>query len=127
MFNTFKYIFALVGFGIVISAMIISWNRFTDKPRPDVLEDLNNFLRNTQFGINIAQVLGATDETAIEKIDIRKSADEIYNALRFQAEERAKNIIITQAVRQLYSQFNNLSGDQRSQIRDLICEPSEEN
>ncbi len=106
---------------VTVSGVAIAWPKFTSQPRPEPLSRVNDIVKNTPVGKNIANVLGISDNESVEQINIASVASSLTERIAQTVEDRTSRIVVTQAVRQLASQVDKLSSEDRKQIQDLIC------
>lgn len=121
-----RFVLTLFAAGVIVSGVAIAWPRLTSQPRPEPLTRVNDIVKNTPVGKNIANVLGISDNESVEPINIASVASSLSASLIKAAEDRAARIVVTQAVRQLASQFDGLPENDKKQIQEFICKSSTE-
>jgi len=119
MFTLIRFIAVLALSAAAVGVGSVAWPRFTDKPRPELLEKAYTITKNTPLGEKTAQVLGVTD--SIQPIDPAKFANTLVSSASSVVEKKVETIIATQAVLQLMRQINKLDPSQQEEIRSLIC------
>ena len=115
-----KFVITLLVIAVMLSAVAVGWPKLTSQPRPVALARVNDFVKDTSVGKNIALALGITDQS-IEPINVASVASSLAQGIAKAAAGRAQHIVVTQAVRQLASQFDALSKSDKEQIQGLIC------
>lgn len=118
-----RFIIGLIVAGATLSVASMIWPKFSASARPQPLEELHTIVANTPLGQRLEEVLGVTDEADVEQVNIASVASSLTQSALGTLEDRARFIIVSQAVRQLASQFNDLPQDQKQQVQDLICVP----
>ncbi len=108
---------------VTVSGVAIAWPKFTSQPRPDPLTRVNDIVKNTPVGKNIAKVLGISDDMSTEPINIASVASSLTERIAQTVQDRASHIVVTQAVRQLAWQIDKLSAGDRQQVQELLCKP----
>ncbi len=109
---------------VTISGVAVAWPKFSSEPRPAPLVKVNDIVKGTPVGKNIASVMGISNETTAEPINVASVATSLKEKLVKAVGEKAQHIVVTQAVRQLASQFDTLPDGDKKQIQELICKPS---
>lgn len=115
-------IVSLVLSAVTVAAGSIAWPRITNQPRPEPLDQVNNFVKDTSLGKSFANFLGVSSPSA-EPINVASEASKLTANIIKSAQERAAKIVVTQAVRGLLAQIGNLPPEDQTQIHDLLCTP----
>ena len=121
--GTSRFILAFAVGVIALGGGSLLWPRFFDAPRPKALQDVRDVVVKTSVGQNAANALGVNDEADVQKIDLGQAATQTISNVRNAVENRVRSVVITNAVNQLSSQFNKLSDEQKTSVRQAICEP----
>jgi hypothetical protein len=111
---------------VLLAGTSLIWPRFTDQPRPKILEDVKSVVMKTSVGKDASNVLGVSDEKNLIRIDPGKIVQGAVGQMTNAVEQRIQTIIVSNAVSQLQLQFEKLLPDQKEQIRQIICKPLEE-
>jgi hypothetical protein len=77
----------------------------------------------TAVGQNAANVLGVSDEANIQRLDFGQMASSAVSGAKMAVQNRVRTVVVTNAVNQLNHQFDNLSDEQKTYVRQAICEP----
>jgi hypothetical protein len=80
-------------------------------------------LLKTQLGKETAGILGVSDEAHIRPIDLGQAASSAANSIVQVVEKRIETIIAENAVREVRSQLDRLSSDQKEQLQQILCKP----
>lgn len=100
------------------------WPRLTTQERPKLLQEVHDIVIRTPLGQETAQVLGVSDEAAIEQINVSQIVGGAINGVKTAVQNRVQTIIVGNAVNQLSSQFDRLPKEQKTQIQQILCKPS---
>lgn len=119
-----QLVLAIAVFGVTLSGGSLVWPRITGAPRPQFLQDVRDKVIQTAPGQQAAQVLGVSDDQAVEPINIHEIAANAVNSIKAAAERRAQTIIMAQISEQLTNQYQKLPEDQQRQLQQIICAPS---
>jgi hypothetical protein len=122
---TGRFFLALSVAIVALGSGSLMWPRLSDKPRPKVLQDIHDLVLKTTVGQNAANVLGVSDESNIQKLDFGVMASTAVTNTKTAVQNRVRTVVVTNAVNQLNRQFDNLSEDQKTYVRQAICEPGE--
>ncbi len=120
-----KFVSALLIAGAFVVGVSLMWPRLTSQPRPEVLTQVRDFIVQTPQGYEAANVLGVSDERNVEPFDIRVTAQTIAYNIMNSLRERATDVVVTHAVRQLQKKYEELPPDQQAQLQQIICVPTE--
>lgn len=107
----------------IISLGSLWWPKFTQQARPVPLQQVHDLVIKTDLGKQAAGILGVTDESGIEPINVASLAGEVVNDLLSNAQQKAQEVIITQTVKQLLQQIDQLTPEQKQQIQQTLCKP----
>ncbi len=119
----FQIIASILGAVVVVSLVSLIWPKFTTQPRPLPLGQVRDLVLATKTGQSIAQVLGVTNESTIEPINISSVASSVTESVISGVQHRAQSIVVHQAVKELTKQFDQLPQEQQQEIQQLICKP----
>lgn len=117
-----KYLVVLFFTCASVVTASIAWPKISQKPRPQLLEEVYKRVENTQIGKRIANALGVRNSIQ-EPISITSIAGEVAGSAVSIIEERAQKVITQQAIEQIVSQLNKLPEEQKEQIQEMICKP----
>ncbi len=120
---TARFILALTVAVTALGSGSLMWPRLTDKPRPKVLQDVHDIVLRTSVGQNVANVLGVSDEANVEQIDFGQIAAGAAGNAKRAVQNRIRTVIVGHVVNQLDRQFDNLSPEQKTYVRQALCEP----
>jgi hypothetical protein len=120
-----NFVIALIVATITIAGGSIAWPRITTQPRPKLLQNVKNIVIKTAVGKETASVLGVTDEKHVTPINLGTVASGAVGQVKTAIQNRVQAVIVGNAVNQLHQQFERLSTDQKTQIREIICKPLE--
>ncbi len=109
-----NFLFALIVAAVSASGGSLLWPRLTSVPRPQLLQQIHDFVIHTPMGTQAATVLGVADEANVEPLDGGAIVGGAMGALKDAVQKRAEAIIITQVTRQI---------SQNQELRELICKP----
>jgi hypothetical protein len=84
---------------------------------------VHDLVLKTSAGQNAANVLGVSDEANVQKPDFGQMASGAVGGAKSALQQRVRTVVVTNAVNQLNRQFDNLSDDQKTYVRQAICEP----
>lgn len=121
--NTARFILALTIAITALGSGSLMWPRLTDKPRPKLLQDVHDMVLKTSVGVNAANVLGVSDEANVEKIDVGAMVGGAVLGAKIAVQNRIRTMVVGNAVNQLNRQFDNLSSEQKTYVRQALCEP----
>lgn len=108
---------------VVIIGISFLWPRFTSQNRPTLLQNVHSQLLKTQLGKETEGILGVSDEAHIRPIDLGQAASSAANSIVQVVEKRIETIIAENAVREVRSQLDRLSSDQKEQLQQILCKP----
>lgn len=103
----------------------LAWPRLTREPRPQLLQQVHDYAIKTIPGQQAAQVLGVSDETQAEPINLGKLAADGVNGVKITLQKRMQTIVVGNAVNELTRQFDKLPDDQKLYIQEALCKPAE--
>lgn len=121
--GTARFILALTIGVTALGSGSLMWPRLTDRPRPKALQSVHDLVLRTSVGQNAANVLGVTDEANVEPINIGSVVGGAVLGAKTAVQNRLRTMIVGNAVNQLNRQFENLSDDQKTFVRQALCEP----
>lgn len=121
----FHFIIALVVAVVSLSGGSLVWPRLTTAPRPQLLQQVHDVVIKTQPGEQAANVLGVQDEASVKPISLGELANNAVNGIKSAAQKRAQTIIMSQVTQQLTTQYERLNADQKTQLQQIVCQPSE--
>jgi hypothetical protein len=124
MFGLFKFAFVAIITGALAGVASIAWPKFTAAPRPAVLEQVHNVVKNTSFGKDTANVLGISDTRPVTPVNLQDAAGQAVTTVENAAEAKAREIIAHQAIIQLVNQIDKLNPEEKQQIKTLLCQPA---
>lgn len=120
---TARFILALTVAITALGSGSLIWPRLTDEPRPKLLQDVHDLVLRTSVGQDAANVLGVSDEANVQKINIGQVVAGAVGNAKTAVQNRIRTIVVTNAVNQLNRQFDNLSEEQQTYVREAVCEP----
>ena len=103
----------------------LAWPRLTTQTRPALLEKVHEMTIKTDAGQRAAQVLGVSDESHVEPINLGKLVSDGINGVKSAAQKRVQTIVVSNAVNELTRQFDRLPKDQQQYIQQALCKPPE--
>ena len=121
---TARFILALSVAVTALGSGSLLWPRLTDQPRPKFLQDVHDLVLRTSVGQNAADVLGVSDETNVQKINMGQMIMGAVGNAKIAIQNRVRTIVVTNAVNQLNRQFDNLSDEQKTYVQQAVCEPT---
>ncbi len=122
---TARFIIALSVAVTALGSGSLLWPRLTDQPRPKFLQDVHDLVLRTSVGQNAADVLGVSDETNVQKINMGQMIMGAVGNAKIAIQNRVRTIVVTNAVNQLNRQFDNLSDEQQTYVQQAVCEPTQ--
>lgn len=117
-----KFILTLVMATITVSAGSLVWPRVTKIPEPPMLRQVHDIVIQTDIGRQANNVLGA-DTAVSQPINVQTVITNATNAIVSGVEDKAQQIVIDQAVKQILNQLDKLPQDQKQEIKDQLCKP----
>jgi len=120
-----NFIIALAVAVTVVAGGSLAWPRLTNQPRPKILQDVKNVVIKTKVGQDTANVLGVSDESQIKPVNLGSVASGALGQVKTAVQNRVQEVIVGNAVNQLRQQFDQLSPEQKGQIQQIFCQPSE--
>ena len=122
----FQFIGAVIGGSVVVVFASLLWPRITSEPRPEALSKVREMAIETPVGLNLAQVLGVTDETGITPTSVNDIVTTGTNAAIDAVTKSAQHAVTTRIMGSLAKQFNELPEDEKATFRAQICAPVQE-
>ena len=122
----FQFIGAAIGGSVVVVFASLLWPRVTTQPRPEALTKVREMAIQTPAGLNLAQVLGVTDESGIQPTSINDVVTTGTNAAIDAVTKSAQHAVTTRILESLGKQFNDLPEDEKATFRAQICAPVQE-
>lgn len=122
----FQFIGAAIGGSVVVVFASLLWPRVTSQPRPEALTKVREIAIQTPAGLNLAQVLGVTDESGIQPTSINDVVTTGTNAAIDTVTKSAQHAVTTRILETLGKQFNDLPEDEKATFRAQICAPDQE-
>lgn len=119
----FNFIAALVLAGTTVSGASLLWPKLTSRQRPPLLTQVRQILVGTPFGSQAAQVLGVSDETRVAPLNVASLAATFVDTVTSAVEHKARQAVTERVVQQVVEQFDQLSTEQKRQIKQTICKP----
>lgn len=114
---------AAIVFGVTLSGGSLVWPRVTSAPRPQLLAQVHDAVIKTPAGVQAARVLGVSDESNVQPINVGQVAGNIGNSIKTSVQNRAQTIIMAQVREQLTNQYNKLPEAQQKEFQEIICKP----
>jgi hypothetical protein len=99
----------------------LAWPRLTTQTRPKLLQEVHDVVMKTQAGKQAANVLGVSDETSVEPINIGQILGSAIEGVKMSVQNRVQTIIVGNAVNQLRAQFDKMPENQKEQIQQILC------
>lgn len=118
-----QFVLALAVAATSLAGGSLVWPRLTTQVRPKLLQDVHDFVINTQAGRQGALVLGVSDEASVEPINPGQIASSAINNVKTAIQNRIQTIVVGNAVNQLSTQFDRLSESQKISIQEALCKP----
>lgn len=118
-----KFVITLLTAGVFMALVSLVWPRFSDQPRPEILNQMRQAVLRTPIGLQTATVLGVSDETTVQRFNMQSTMGDLTASAASAVQQRAQTILTIQAVKQLQQQFSQLPSDQQEQIKQIICQP----
>lgn len=103
---------------LVIIGISLSWPRFSTAPRPQILEQVNTFVRSTAFGQQAANVLGVSNEQSMMTLSPQDIKDSGIQLIK----NYATDIVVTHATRLIISKFGSLPLEQQQKILEALSQ-----
>lgn len=122
---TARFLLALTVAVTALGSGSLMWPRLTDRPRPALLQKVHDIVLQTPTGQNAAEVLGVSDEANVEPINVGQVIGGAVGRAKEAVQNRVRTVVVTNAVNQLNRQFDHLNDDQKTVVRQAICEPPE--
>lgn len=119
-----QLVLAVAVFGVTLSGGSLLWPRVTSAPRPRLLQQVHDTVIKTPAGAQAAAVLGVSDDTGVQPINLGEIAGTIGNSIKTAAQKRATTIIMAQVRNQLMNQYQKLPTDQQQELQQIICRPT---
>jgi len=120
----FQFIGAAIGVGAMLSLTSLIWPRVTSDPRPPALSKVRDAVLTTGAGQQAAQVLGVTDESQVERLDVAtlvtRGAESVLNSVT----ETVRHNATAKLMESLATQFETLPEDEKEAFRARICKPA---
>ena len=113
-----RYLLVLFIVALVIAGISLSWSRFSQSPRPQILEQVNTFLRSTAFGQQAANVLGVSNEQSVMTLSPQYVKDSGVQMIK----NYATDIVVTHATRLIISKFGTLPAEQQQKILEALSQ-----
>jgi hypothetical protein len=101
----------------------IAWPKLTNQQRPQLLQQVHDAAIKTPPGQRAAEVLGVTDESHVEPVNLGKLASDGINGVKSTVQKRVQTIVVSNAVNELTRQFDKLPDDQKVYIQQALCQP----
>jgi hypothetical protein len=114
-----------VALAATVAGGSLAWPRFTTSQRPKLLQDVHDIVLQTPIGARASDILGVSDEASVEPFNIGQVVYSLVDNVKAAVGKRAQNVIVKNAVKQLEGQFDRLSPEEKTEIRQAICEPLE--
>lgn len=121
-----QFVMALAVAATTLAGGSIAWPKLTSQPRPQLLQQVHDFVIRTPAGQRTADVLGVSDESRVEPINIGVIAGNGVTAIKQSVQNRIQTIVVGNAVNELTRQFDRLSEDQKQTIQEALCKPIKE-
>lgn len=108
---------------LTMSLVSLAWPRLTAQSRPMPLQKVHDVVLGTQIGQQAAETLGVASPSGVTPIDPKQIVQSAIQTVVTTIERRTQEVVVTNAVKQLNSQFDQLPQDQKQQIQTIICKP----
>ncbi len=122
----FQFIGATIGASVVVTLASLLWPKVTREPRPEALSRVRDVVIQTQVGQQLAQVLGVTDETNAEPVNLGEVVTSGTNAALNTVAKSAQHAVTSRLLESLGKQFNDLPQVEKEAFRAQVCEPPQE-
>lgn len=123
--STGRFFLALMVAVTTFAGGSLLWPRLTTRPRPKLLQDVHDLVLRTPVGQHSADVLGVSDETTVEPINIGAVVGSVVNGAKTAIQKRVQTVVVTNAVNSLSRRFESLPPEQKEQIQEILCKPIE--
>jgi len=123
--STIQFTVAAIGAAVGITAVSLLWPILTDKPEPEALLRVRDTVRQTELGAKASDILGVESDTEAEPLNVSEWAAAQGNAILQNVSDTAQSLVVTQVVRQILTQIEHLTPQQRAELEQAICVPPE--
>lgn len=123
--STGRFFLALMVAVTTLAGGSLLWPRLTTRPRPKLLQDVHDLVLRTPMGQHSADVLGVSDEAAVEPINIGAVVGSAVYGAKIAIQKRVQNVVVINAVNSLSRRFESLPPEQKEQIQEILCKPIE--
>ena len=120
----FQFIGAAIGAGVMLSFTSLIWPRVTSDPRPPALSKIRDAVLTTGIGQNAAQVLGVTDESQAEPLDVSTIVTQGAASVLDRVTDTVRHNATSKIMGSLASQFDSLPEEEKEAFRAQICQPA---
>lgn len=122
--TSLRFIVAAFGSAVVISLVSLLWPRFTDRPSPPVLTKVRQTVQQTSLGQQASDVLGIENDGTAEPLNVEEWVAAQGNAILSNISDSAQQVVVNQVVRQIMTQVDRLTPEQKTELQHSICVPS---
>jgi hypothetical protein len=120
-----QFILALAVAATSLAGGSLVWPRLTTQARPKLLQNVHDVVIKTPVGQQTAQVLGVSNEAQVEPINIGKTVAGAVEGVRGAIQNRVQTVVVGNAVNQLTTQFDRLPQEQKENIQQILCKPTD--
>ena len=121
----FQFVIALAVAVTSLAGGSLVWPRLTTQARPQLLEKVHDMTIKTEAGQRAASVLGVSDESQVQPINVGNMVADGINGIKSAAQKRVQTIVVSNAVNELTRQFDKLPKEQQQYIQQALCKPPE--
>lgn len=121
--TSLRFIVAAFGSAVVISLVSLLWPRFTDRPSPPVLTKVRQTVQQTSIGQQASDVLGIENDGTAEPLNVEEWVAAQGNAILSNISDSAQQVVVNQVVRQIMTQVDRLTPEQKTELQHSICVP----
>ena len=114
---------AMFGVGVVAIVSIV-WPRFTNKPQPQMLEQVRNTVLGTQIGQSAAELLGARSDGG-QPLNLSDTVSSAAGVVTSSVEQKIQQVVSDQVAAQVVKQYQQLPITQQNRIEEIVCKPKE--
>jgi len=125
---TFMMIVRFAGAFLLTVATVIggsfAWPKFTNVPRPEILEKIYTEVVKTPTGQGIEAVLGATDVITSPE-SLASYSGQLVASAGASIQKKAEEVVMDKVLNDLLLRFATLTDKEKDKVREAVCKTSE--
>lgn len=117
-----RFIVGLIVAVVLSAGVSLLWPKFTNRPRPDMLETVHDQVLGTEIGEQAAEALGVSDDQAVKPIDPKQVLSSASSTVVQTVTNVTQTFVTEKVTEQIVNQWQNLPEEKKVEVKQIICQ-----